>query len=207
MAIPGYVLSALALIPPEQHISLFMRHSIRYPINDPAETYVVGLTPEGVNLAQEFGKWLSKLRRPERIVTSPVGRCIDTGVAIGRGAGWRGDVLIEDRLGFPFIQPSWDQLLAGGPNGGIPKEAWQTLNMLLEDTNMPGGVNIYITHDCNVAYLAKTLVGDLVNEANWPNFLEGLVIWRANNQVRIIWREKIYEVSDSGQLAYQDHLI
>ncbi|MBE3143314.1 MAG: histidine phosphatase family protein [Planctomycetes bacterium] len=206
MEIPSYVLSTLALTPPEQHVSLFMRHSIRYPIIDPAETLVVGLTPEGVELAEEFGNWLGEVRRPGRIMTSPVGRCIDTGVAIGRGAGWSGDVTIEDRLGFPFIQSSWDLLLAGAPIDDTPKEAWQTLNLLLEDTNLPGGVNIYITHDCNVAYLARCLLGDLVTEANWPDFLEGLVVWREDNQARIVWRGKIYEVFSSGQLAYQDHL-
>jgi len=206
MAIPAYVLSALALTPPEQHISLFMRHSIRFPIVDPAETYLVGLTPEGVALAEEFGDWIGEMRRPGRIMTSPVGRCIDTGTAISRGVGWPGDVIIEDRLGFPFIQPSWDRLLAGATNGDTSREAWQTLNMLLEDTNKPGGVNIYITHDCNVAYLARCLLGDVVNEANWPNFLEGLIVWRAENQVRIVWRGKNYEISGSGQLAYQDRL-
>jgi hypothetical protein len=206
MAIPAYVLSTLALTPPDVHVSVFMRHSIRYPIIDPADTMVVGLTPEGVELAEEFGNWLSEARLLGRIMTSPVGRCIDTGVAIGRGAGWPGDIVIEDRLGFPFIQPSWDRLLAGATNGDTSKEAWQTVNMLLEDTNLSGGVNIYITHDCNVAYLARCLLGDLVNEANWPGFLEGLVVWRTNNQVSIIWRGKIYEVSGSGQLAYQDHL-
>jgi hypothetical protein len=114
--------------------------------------------------------------------------------------------MIDDRLGFPFIQPSWDLLLAGVAIDDTPKEAWQTLNMLLEDTNIPGGVNIYITHDCNVAYLARCLLGDLVTEANWPDFLEGLVVWREDDLVRIVWRGKIFEVSNSGQLAYQDHL-
>jgi hypothetical protein len=206
MAIPAYVLSALALTPPEKHVSIFMRHSIRYPIIDPAETMVVGLTPEGVELAEEFGSWLGEARRPGRIMTSPVERCIDTGVAIGRGASWPGDVTIDDRLGFPFIQASWDRLLAGETNGSTSKEAWQTLNMLLEDTNLSSGVNIYITHDCNVAYMSRSLLGDLVNEVNWPAFLEGLVVWREKNQVQIVWRGKIYEVSGSGQLAYQDHL-
>jgi hypothetical protein len=206
MAIPAYVLSTLALTPPGKHVSLFMRHSIRYPIIDPAETMVVGLTPEGVELAEEFGSWLGEERRPGRIMTSPVGRCIDTGVAIGRGARWPGEVMIEDRLGFPFIQASWDRLLAGETNGSTAKEAWQTLNMLLEDTNLSNGVNIFITHDCNVAYMSRSLLGDLVNETNWPAFLEGLVVWREKNQVQIVWRGKIYQVSGSGQLAYQDHL-
>jgi hypothetical protein len=102
--IADYIRSPIELAPPEQHVSLLVRHSIRVPINVPEETWLARLTPAGIQLAEEYGAWLAQRRHPYRVMTSPVGRCVETSRSIIRGGNWPNPVVIDQKLGFPFIE-------------------------------------------------------------------------------------------------------
>ena len=80
-----------------------LRHSARYPILSLEDVYGAGLTEEGVEQAEWLGMELKKLRPPGRLISSPVGRCLDTAAAIARRAGWEGTVQPDYRLSHPFI--------------------------------------------------------------------------------------------------------
>ena len=49
----------LALTPIDRPVSLLMRHSTRFPIENEAEVLTAKLTPDGVEIAEEFGYVLS----------------------------------------------------------------------------------------------------------------------------------------------------
>jgi len=200
--LPDYIRSPLDLAPAKQHVSLLVRHSIRFPINVPEETLIAGLTPEGVQLAEEFGAWLAQRRRIYRVLTSPVGRCMDTGRAIIRGANYPNHVVVDRKLGFPFVENGWQKISKQKPLDEVPHEAYDVLNYLLEDTNHDSGLNLHITHDGNIAFMAITLLEEPITEENWPDYLEGMAFWREEEDVRIAWRGKVYELKKQSVFAF-----
>jgi len=200
--IPDYIVSPLTIAPEKKHVSLLVRHSIRFPINVPEETLIARLTPEGVQLAKEFGAWLVQRRHLYRVMASPVGRCVDTGRAVIQGAGWPNPVVVDQKLGFPFVENGWQKVTNKNFLAEeIPQEAFKVLNFLLEDTGHDSGLNIHITHDGNIAFMAMALLGEPITEENWPDYLEGMAFWREEEAVRIAWRGKVYELKKQGVLA------
>jgi hypothetical protein len=192
--IADYIRAPIELAPVDRHISLLVRHSIRFPINVPEETWLASLTPQGVELAEEFGAWLAQRRCLYRAMTSPVGRCVETSRSIIRGAGWPDPVVIDQKLGFPFIEKGWQRITIEGAPVEIPKEALEVLDYLLEGTPQEDGLNLFVTHDGNIAFMATALLGEPTSEENWPDFLEGMAFWREKDAVRIAWRGKVYEL-------------
>lgn len=198
-----YIRSSLDLVPARVHVSLLVRHSIRVPILVPEETLIAGLTPEGIQLAEEFGAWLVQLRRIYRVKASPVGRCIDTGRAVIQGANWPNPVVVDQKLGFPFVENGWQKVTKKMfLVKEIPQEAFDVLNFLLEDTGQDSGLNLHITHDGNIAFMAIALLGEPITEENWPNYLEGMAFWREESAIRIAWRGKVYALNQQGALAF-----
>jgi hypothetical protein len=201
LLIPDYIRSPLELAPTKQHVSLMIRHSIRFPINLPEETLIAGLTPEGVQLAEEFGAWLTQSRRIYRVMVSPVGRCVDTGRSIIQGANWPNPVVVDRKLGFPFGE-NGSQKLNNQPLDEVSREAFDVLNYLSENTTHESGLNLYITHDGNIAFMANALLGEAITEENWPDYLEGIAFWREEEQVNIAWRGKVYELKKQSVFAF-----
>ena len=199
--IADYIRSPIELAPPEQHVSLLVRHSIRVPINVPEETWLAKLTPAGIQLAEEYGAWLAQRRCPYRVMTSPVGRCVETSRSIIRGGNWPNPVVIDQKLGFPFIEKGWQQVNREGSLVEIPKEALAVLDYLLEDTTHAEGLNLFVTHDGNIAFMATALLGVPTTEENWPGFLEGMAFWREKEAVRVAWRGKVYELKTQSVFA------
>jgi hypothetical protein len=197
--VSDYILSPLKLAPTGHSVALFLRHSIRFPILNPAETWSAQLTPEGFALAEEFGVTIARNWRSGRIRTSPVTRCMDTGVSIARGAGWELPILADYRLSFPYIENAWDGLFTSGNERQKLKEGELVKNFLLEDLDTPNKLNIYITHDSNIIFLAKYLLAQVITEANWPNYLEGMAIWCENGQLQVAWRGVIYPICNGHE--------
>jgi hypothetical protein len=199
--IADYIRSPIELAPIEHHVALLVRHSIRFPINVPEETWLASLTPEGVQLAKEFGTWLAQRRCLYRAMTSPVGRCVETSRSVILGANWPNPVVIDQKLGFPFIEKGWQRVNTEGSLVEIPKEAIEVLDYLLEDTTHETGLNLFVTHDGNIAFMATALLGEPITEENWPDFLEGMAFWREKGAVRIAWRGKMYELNKQNVFA------
>ncbi|HZW04917.1 MAG TPA: histidine phosphatase family protein, partial [Anaerolineaceae bacterium] len=101
MPVPTSLLGDLRQTPADRPVTLLMRHSVRFPIYDFATGDAIGLTPEGFLLAEQFGTVLATLRRPGRLLSSPVGRCVDTARSILKGAGWTDTLEIDPLLGHP----------------------------------------------------------------------------------------------------------
>jgi broad specificity phosphatase PhoE len=182
----------------------------------------VDLTEEGVRSAEVLGTVLTQ-RRPGRLLASPAPRCINTGRAIARGAGWMADVDTDARLsgmGCFFVDgPSaWASFAAHGVRGTVRRQ-------LSEDAPLPGlhptatGVtafmelivssrapakaeaeaagptlDVLVTHDVILAVLVGHFLKIPPDKANWPEFLEGLVIWPSTAGVVLVWRGEAIEI-------------
>jgi len=183
---------SLALVPENTNAALLIRHSVRYPIPPGEFGNDIPLTPEGILLAEEWGRQLN--RHIGKIYSSPVGRCVETGRAVLRGIGRnKGTVHTDPALSESFIR---DENVAGPvfmKHGPI-----RVINRLLRNIPVPGmapveqGVrrimtfmfanlsdtlpclNLYITHDGLLAPVLCYLLGrNAVDEEDWPRMLEG----------------------------------
>lgn len=182
-------LAALAALPTDRPVSLLIRHSQRVAILDPAKVYIAGLTPEGISAAVEFGFGLAQYRTLRRIVSSPVSRCVDTAVAIARGAGWKQFVRIDNRLSHPFLQPVWQSLpFIRYPDSPIPAELSTLLSFLSGEPGNEGVLDVFVTHDTVVGSLAGYVTGQPVNDGSVPNYLEGAFVWEEDHAFKVLWR-------------------
>ena len=182
-------LAALAALPQDRPVSLLIRHSQRVEILDSANVYNAGLTPEGISAAVDFGFRLAQNRTLRRIVSSPVSRCVDTAVAIARGADWNLLVRIDDRISHPFIRPVWQSLpFIHYPDSPIPPELATLLRLLSAEPGSAGVIDVFVTHDTVVGSLAGYATGLPVNNGSTPNYLEGVFVWEEGQAFKILWR-------------------
>jgi hypothetical protein len=169
---------------------LILRHSARFPILKEEEVYTARLTREGVKQAEALGSKLSQIRKPGRIYSSPVGRCVDTASSIARGAGWSQMVYPDFHLSHPFIEPVWNALPIRWKEDPVPGQVAEIINLVLEGEETPGVLDIFVTHDTIVASIAGYFMGlGFHYPAYWPEFLEGVLVWRNDSGVHFQWRE------------------
>jgi hypothetical protein len=195
MDLPVSLLNDVKQIPCDRPVTLLMRHSARYPITDPAQTYLVGLTEEGVQMANVFGLHLKGLSfQPGRMMAAPVGRCIHTAEAIAQGAGWTLTVKPDDRLSHPFMEAAWGLVESGTLTNVFPAQIRATLALLLDFQDAPLAVpgtkrlDIMVTHDTVVGSMVGWLLHAPILGPDWPTFLEGLFVWQMEGQVFVRWR-------------------
>jgi phosphohistidine phosphatase SixA len=194
MTIPVSLLYDLERIPCDRPVGLLMRHSARFPITDEALNHLVGLTEEGVRMAEDFGALLARRFQLGRLHSSPVGRCIDTANAVARGAGWPVQSVIEGKLAHEFIASSWDQIRKGELNGHLPIEVRSLLEFVLGDPGKPR-LDVLVTHDTVLATVITCFMGVPATGPDMPRYLEGLLIWRAADGIHTFWRstEQVWE--------------
>ncbi len=182
-------LSTLAALPSDRPVSLVMRHAPRVSIHDYSEVYVAGLTPEGRAAAEDFGLRLAQIRTIRRIVSSPVSRCVDSAMAIARGARWQQLVRVDDRISHPFISPVWLSLSSlHYPQTPLPDELVKILSLVAPGSSGTPVVDVFITHDTVVGSLAGYFTSQPVNDGNTPNFLEAAFVWQEDQALKILWR-------------------
>ncbi|MDM8549687.1 histidine phosphatase family protein [Desulfobacterales bacterium HSG2] len=204
---------SLALVPENANAALLIRHSIRYPIPPGDFGNDIPLTPEGILLAEEWGRKLD--RHVGRIFSSPVGRCVETGRAVLRGIGQNERTVHTDTaLSEAFIRDE----NAAGPvfmkHGPI-----RVINRLLRNIPIPGMVpveqgvrrvmtfmfanlsdtpclNLHITHDGILAPVLCHLMGrDATDEESWPRMLEGAFFWYEEPELFLSWRGTRWNIS------------
>ncbi len=182
-------LSTLASLPSSFPVAVVMRHAPRVEIHSYAEVYVAGLTPEGKAAAEDFGARLVQLRRLGRIFSSPVSRCVDSALAIARGAGWQQYVQVDDRISHPFISPVWLSLLSlRFPETPIPAELVTLLKFIISWSSSAGTVNVFVTHDTVVGSLGGYFTGLPASDGNVPDFFEAVFVWQEAQYLKILWR-------------------
>ena len=198
----------LAAIPRECSAALVLRHAEREPFPRDSLGRDVRLTQRGERSTETLGCRLA--RRPfGLVVSSPLPRCADTAAAIRRGAQRDGPVLFDWRLGEPgpFVVDSEAaaqlflslsvreivrrQLVDEEPLPGMRPTAQGVallLALVAENLGCDGRLSIYITHDSILATLVGHLLGLPVYESGWPDYLDGLYLWRGPDGLQCSWR-------------------
>ena len=194
-------------LPADTHGGLVIRHSARFPILNEEDVITAGLTTDGIRQAERFGKSLAGLRQPGQLLSSPIERCQDTLKAIARGAGWDNPVKTDYRLSHPYIERIWAGPAIQWKRDPLPVPLHAILDQVLSGDDSSGSLDIFTTHDTVLAVLASYFTGVSFQYPDyWPNFLEGILIWRRNNQVHLKWREHEtilgpWPLEKTGQLA------
>jgi broad specificity phosphatase PhoE len=187
----------LSLAPKDRPVSLLMRHSERHPIITRDDVLTASLTTEGIKIAEEFGGKLSVVYTPGVMYASPVDRCIQTAAAISAGSGWKTAVSPDQRLSYPLMEQAWVDYVDNVDNGGeVPDAVKMLLDLVLGDqTANPARLNIYVTHDSVLGCLLAYLMNIEISPETWPNYLEGMALWRDGSSIYSLWRGEKTEVS------------
>ena len=209
--VPDTLLRNLALIPPDVHAALLLRHAHREEIEAGTYGTDVPLSAHGVGSAEALGASLGS-RRIARLVSSPVGRCVDTAAAVARGAGdalsvtedWRlGDpgpfVVDPDVAGPPFLDVGAAevvrrQLCEPEPPPGM-RATGEGVRLLLDlalgDGGGPNTLDILVTHDAVIAAFLGHILPGADGAAPWPDFLEGALLWGTQHAFGMTWNGRL----------------
>jgi broad specificity phosphatase PhoE len=203
---PALLLSQ-ALLPRDVPLILLTRHSVREQAVGGFAGYDLQLTPEGVALAEWWGGRLG--RTLSSLHSSPVQRCVDTALALARGAGVELPVqqtanLVEPgcfvshmhRVGPLFLELGavsfanrhFEQPLEGvlSPQDGTAK----LLRHLFASQGEPRSLTVHVTHDTILAAFIYCLMGKKpISEDDWPWMMEGAWLWfESGHTVHWLWR-------------------
>ena len=192
------LLEALNLLPKDKPVHLLTRHSVRELAKNGFADYRLPLTPEGIEMAREWG---TQLARPvEAFYSSPVGRCVNTAIAMAEGARKAGLIAdipevttdttlvepgcyVEDlnQVGPTFLKMGAFKFLnhhLQEPFEGMlsPAEGRSKLAAYLKAREPASGhLNVHVTHDTILAVLVAELHGRRrISEEDWPWMMEGL---------------------------------
>jgi broad specificity phosphatase PhoE len=206
-------LKSLELLPENTGVVLFTRHSIREEASNDMPGYDIPLTPEGVQLASEWGAALP--HKISAVYSSHSPRCIDTGEAMIKGAKASANVVIHENLCEPGVYVS-KMSLAGATfvNVGPVEFVSRTLNNTVEGTFKPGEatsrllnwlmeiqpargeISLCITHDTILSTFVYDLAGKKdLEQTDWPWMLEGVFLWVDEDDIHWIWRGVSSQVS------------
>jgi broad specificity phosphatase PhoE len=213
---------ALLALPPDKPVILFTRHSLReLAPNNGIPSYDLPLTPEGIVLAEQWGRLLN--RPIKAVYSSPVGRCIDTAKAMSRGAGielpiTQTSVLVEPGCFVQSIRKVGPLFLQMGPIAfanhhfkeamdGIlsPKEGAAKLIQHFyqsQQAHTQGDLILHVSHDTILAaFIYHLLQQQRIEEHDWPWMMEGAWLWFDNSTLYWLWR------GTQGQVDLADYLI
>lgn len=209
------LMPALAQLPLDRPVVLFTRHSIREQARNGFAGYDVPLTPEGVALAEAWG---ACLQRPlHAVLSSPVGRCVDTARAMLSGAGRPGLAVQAHRQlvepgcyvhDIKAVAPTFARLgpvefanlhfRVPVPGVHAPATgAGQLLAFMREHLGAPGSLTLLVSHDTILAAFIYTVLGiDRIDDGHWPWMMEGAFLWfegeGADGELHGLWRGELF---------------
>jgi broad specificity phosphatase PhoE len=169
-----------------------IRHTERYEIPDGELGNDVNVTPNGIKMANNFGKLL-KNKNLIKIFTSPVKRCVHTAERIVEGYGQNIDIYASSMLGNPsayikdskiafermnetsFINGYLDLINGKGRPGFYSlQEGSERLDNFLKETSSENGITLYISHDIIILYYIFFKTKKVYSKENWLDFLDGI---------------------------------
>lgn len=191
-------LRTLQRLPAGVGAAVFIRHAERPEIPKGVLAAEVLLTDSGAESARRLGETLGP--RLRRMHTSPVPRCQMTAAALISGADQPLAPIVLPHLSEPglFVKdlaiagPQFlehgVQLMAYRLGRGEPLSGFSTaadgvsflLRESLSDLPPAGGLDLYVTHDYTISIIATLFLG---RDADWPDFLDCLCVWREGDEV------------------------
>ncbi len=209
---PGQ-LKALELLPRNAGVVLLTRHSIREQADNDRPGFDIPLTPEGVQLAREWGALLP--RKISMVYSSHSPRCVETGKAMIEGAGAEINVSVYEKLCEPGCYVA-EMPLAGATFARVgPVEfVARTLNNDVEGTfpvaegtrrlldwvqqiqPVSTEITLCVTHDTILSTFVYNLLGKKsMQQEDWPWMLEGVFLWFTKGDLHWIWRGVGHQVA------------
>ncbi len=210
-----HILEAIAAIPDRRDAALVIRHAEREQIPPGTFGVDVSLTAHGVASAAQLGKALGADRQV-CVASSPVTRCVQTAEAILQGCGSDSGVLLDHRLGDPgpfvvdpevagplFLETDIlaivrHQLSHAEPLSGMRSTDYGVrilLDLVADGLECSGRLNVYVTHDAIQAVLIASAFGSSIHQVGWPDYLDGLLIWKSCEGLSVSWRG-VHKVSN-----------
>lgn len=197
----------LGRVLPGTGVALLLRHAERDEIPHGELGENLRLTLCGVASAERLGHLLAEWKRAT-VVSSPLPRCVETAEAVCRGAGWSSRVVIDGVLGDPgpfVIDPDTAgrfflehgileivrrQLHAAPPPGMRPTSDGidLLLGLVSHQLAQASHLGVYITHDGILATLVAHLFELCHDQVPWPDYLDGLIVWRSGRRLHCTWR-------------------
>ncbi len=203
--IPEYLLEAYKNVPDDRPVTVLMRHSIRYPINNDDEIITAGLTPEGFDLAKEFGHWLAEYYSFGKFFSSPIQRCVDTGKMVAQGAGLMKDVESIYVLGHPNENGEYDSMDESLTQGLWQDRVHQTASLIIPNGIHKNGLNFYFTHDTVIVMMAAYWLGlDVRAPLVWPRYLEPFFMFWEKDQLQAMFRNQTYPIQNVFETFRKD---
>jgi broad specificity phosphatase PhoE len=178
-------------------ISLLIRHADRFDIPAGTEDKGILLTDKGITNAIQFGRRLSDCQI-NKIITTPVKRCIQTAEYIASGYGKEikiepsktfGGLHIRDwQIAGEWLKKNgyeeWYRNIINGLSAPGIYDAGQykesMTNFLVENTKT-SGLTIFISHDFLIAfyqYAVNKITYTMFTD--WVNYLSGLILKNGN---------------------------
>jgi broad specificity phosphatase PhoE len=175
-------------------LSLLIRHADRDNIPQGSFGNDVLLNSQGKLNSLRFGESISELK-VNRILTSPIGRCIQTAEYIAKGYRNSIEIIETTALGAPGLHIS-DEKVAGDffLNYGFD----EVYKQFLQENNIPGitkagelnksitnflnensdtkGITIFVTHDMLIAFYHYTINKQVYTKENWVKYLTGILL-------------------------------
>ncbi len=199
--------SLLGAAPLDRELALVLRHGERGYVGSDGYGNDAPITCRGRTAARWLGRGLASIP-PAALMTSPLVRCVQTANALIAGAGWGGPPVCDPRLGGPgpfVVEPD----LAGplfldlGPRGVVERQLAGAepppgmrstsdgvallLDLIAPRNENRRGISVFVTHDVVLATLVGSLYGLNVDDFAWPDYLDGLVLWRDCDRLRFLW--------------------
>ena len=202
------IMEQLAVVPEGVDVSLVIRHAEREDIPAGSFGHDVNLTAEGTLAAEQLGVALSE-RRALTVVSSPVPRCVQTAQAMLRGAGTSAEVLTDRHLGdpgafivdaetagplflkLPIPEIARRQLHYSAPLPGMrptPEGVENLLELATSPLGDNGRLHVFVTHDIILSVFVASIIDSSLEETGWPDFLEGLLLWRHSGRLQFSWK-------------------
>ena len=202
------ILDALAAIPDKTDVALVIRHAERDEIPTGTFGVDVALTSNGVVSAFQFGNALGVIRRVN-VTSSPVPRCVQTAEAILKGCGNDSSVQLDRTLGDPgpfvmdpeasgplFLETDILDIVRRQLSDSVPPIGMRStadgvrmlLELIADGLGGKGRVHVFVTHDSILAVLAASVLGKSIDQVGWPDYLDGLLVWRSCDGLNAAWR-------------------
>jgi len=198
-----------------KNMSILIRHSERNHIPDGIHDIITPINMQGEIIAAELGKKL-RIFDTIKVISSPVGRCVQTGNAIMKGFGIQSKIYLSNLLGEPgpfvfdcdaakkhFIKMTCKTVvetqIAGQPLAGIRliKDGSELLrNWIISEIqkNKAGNLLVFISHDAILAPFIFQYTGEKFNHEHWIDYIDGVSFVERENQILLIRNGKEYEL-------------
>ena len=188
------MIEELKKYPVGSKIAMLIRHADREPIPEGQFGNEILINEAGKKNALEFGAKL-KGHHINKILSSPIQRCVQTAEHISLGYGRELEITITKSLGDPGLHVSDEELagefylkygfdeyhrrfVAGEEMPGVitPKAYHSAMDRFIKENASESGLTIFVTHDSLIAFYDFCLTGRIYTKENWVKYLSGLVL-------------------------------